>query len=359
MKVKILFIIPSLKGGGSERVISTLLKHFNRDHFVLHLGLNSSQGTYVSELPPDIVIHHFDVLRVRSVWLPIIKLVWKIKPHVILSTLGHLNILLLSIKWLMPKRTKIIVRESNTVSEEIKHRGSPKMWQFLYRFLYKKANKIICQSNVMKQDLIDNFHIPSDKTAQIYNPVDVELIEKRSKESQSPFVTAENGVNIVAIGRLAEQKGLFSLIKSFSLFVKRKPDAKLWILGEGELEMELKSLVSNLQLSPSIHFVGFQQNPYVWLKHADLFVLSSKYEGLPNVLLEAIACECPVLVSEHPGGTKEIMMMTHQDHRYVQKVKFDRIFFERDMAVGKELIIENFAVEKIVAQYESIIDSFS
>lgn len=355
-KKKVLFVVPSLHGGGAERVMVTLLKHLDRKKFSLNLALVKKEGTYLKDVPNDVEIYDLKVGRVRKSFLPLLKLIWRIQPDIAFSTLGHLNLALILLKPVFPKKTKLVVREANTVSEIIKTNNLSRMWRWLYRRCYRKADLIICQSKYMQEDLANNFSIPKEKLVQIYNPVDVDDIRKKSMLGENPFAKQEKFINIVTVGRLSYQKGIDRLIQSIPDLLKVKSNAKLWILGEGSLEDELKSLRDQLDLKDTVFFVGFQENPYVWLKHADLFVLPSNYEGLPNVLLEAIACGCSVLTTDHPGGTREIMEITKQKEYIVKDLEWANEWFRPSYNGSIELLRRHFGLDRIINRYSKIFE---
>lgn len=353
MKKRILFVLPSLQGGGAERVIVTLLKHLNRDIFELHLALVAKEGAYLSDVPDDIPIYDLGVKRVRYALFSMLKLIWKLKPDIVFSTLGHLNIALIMLKPLMPINTRIIVREAITVTQFIQYNSSPRIWTWFYRIFYKYADLIVCQSEDMKKDLVENFLVPEYKAIRIYNPVDFAAVSKLASSGQNPFSRCSSFPNIIAIGRLDFQKGYDRLLRAMPHLLKEYPNAKLWVLGEGKLELELRKLAKELGLTEHVEFVGFQKNPYLWLKHADLFVLASYYEGLPNVLLEAIACGCPICVFDHPGGTREVLNLLGLTDRLITDNKELYQYLDSHRFEGFDQLNNLFGIEKIVKQYES------
>jgi glycosyltransferase involved in cell wall biosynthesis len=354
MKQKVLFVLPSLHGGGAQRVMVTLLKHLNRQKFDIYLALVAKNGAYLSEVPTDVIVYDLGAGRVRHAFKPLLQLIHKLKPDTVFSTLGHMNLALILLKAFMPSKTRLIVREACIVSEFIRDSKYNKVWTLLYKYLYKRSDKIICQSKYMMNDLIENFNIPKKKILQIYNPVDIIGLNKRASSGDNPFGQDSNYINIIAIGRLSQEKGYDRLINSVPQLLKLKPNSKVWILGEGPLEEQLIKLRDSLGLYDHVKFVGFQENPYLWLKHADLFVLSSYYEGLPNVLLEAIACGCPVITVDHPGGTREIMMLTQQNDKCVKKLEWlPNYYIKNEKAF--ELLHENFSLDVIVEKYEEIL----
>ena len=351
---KVLLILPSLRGGGAERVMVTLLKYLDRNKFDLHLALISKEGPYLAEVPDDVPVYDLEAKRVRYAFIPMLKLIRKLKPEVVISTLGHLNLSLIMLKWLMPTGTRLFVRQTNIISESLKLSSFPVFWRFVYSLLYKRADCIICQSDYMKDDLVSNLGVPEDKIVRVYNPVDIKLIRKRANSGENPFFRTSS-TNLIAVGRLNRVKGYDRLLNSMPDLLKLIPNAKLWIIGEGELEEELKEQCNKLGLNEKVRFVGFQENPYVWMKYADLFVLSSYHEGLPNVLLEAIACNCPVVVLDHPGGTREIMERLGLNNR----LRFNDLNYSFDLfnkldEKAYQKLNEVFGIDHIVKEYERL-----
>ncbi|MDR9793251.1 glycosyltransferase [Aeribacillus pallidus] len=355
-KIKLMLLAPSLRGGGSERVMLNLIQNFDRRVLDLYFVLVKKEGPYEKEIPNDVQVFDLNCRRTLKAWRSLIKCIDVIKPDVILSTASQLNILLLMIKPLIPKKIKIIIREGSIPSENIQ--SNRILWRYLYRKYYNQADVIICQSSFMKKDLLDNFKIDREKVKQIYNPVNFENINMLIKGKKNPYLNYNNNlqcINILTVGRLSSEKGHRELIKSIPLLKMKRSNVNLFILGEGPLKNELFSLVRELNLEDCVHFVGFQENPFVWMKYADLFILPSKYEGLPNVLLEAIACQVPVIVTNHPGGTKEIMEITQQAHRIIDEFTWDDWWFEKPTKKTYEILEENFNILKIVNKYESLI----
>jgi glycosyltransferase involved in cell wall biosynthesis len=204
--------------------------------------------------------------------------------------------------------------------------------------------------------LMEGFHISAENIVCIYNPVDVERINNIANMGENPFADKGVGPHIVTAGRLYNQKGFDRLMRAFPALLKLRSGAQLWILGQGPRESEYKGLRVSLGLADCVHFVGFQKNPYKWFKHADLFVLSSRYEGLPNALLEAIACGCPVLAIDHPGGTREILALLGQLSRLTPRLDWDSRFFVRPSKVVVSRLVEHFGVKTIVGHYSELLE---
>ncbi len=355
---KILFVLPNLHGGGSERVVLTLLKHLNRDRFRLHLAVVVDEGEFRSLVPDDVEVTYLRRSRVREAFLPLVRLIRRVKPDTVFSTLGHLNLLMIMLKPLFPHGTRLIVRESIVVSELLKEPGEPWFFKYLYARLYPRADLIVCQSEDMRRDLSENFGIPRDKMVQIYNPVDCDGIRDGAAPSENPFKGKGEGPHIVSAGRLSHQKGFDNLVRAFHEFRTDYPRAKLWILGTGPLLASLHEQCERLGLVESVAFAGFRYDLHVWLKHADLFVLASRYEGLPNVLLEALACGCPVVATDCPGGTREIMELTGNGSRLMPMDDFrltaDMLEQPPDPEIQRALR-KYFGPESVIAAYEKLL----
>lgn len=303
-KKKIFLIIPSLNRGGAERVTSILANNLDKKKFDINLILLEKRGSYLNDLNKNINIIDLKIKNVRKSVKPIISIIRKEKPNLVFSTLGHLNLMLMMFKFLMPKKTKFIGREASIPSILNKKEKYPKIFDFLYKILYPKFDKIICQSNYMKKDLVVNYKILSEKIEVINNPLDFQNIEKKIKLDKNPFNS--NIKNIVAIGSLEEVKGYDILITSISKI--NRNDFKLSIIGSGSKEYALRELIKKLNLEKKIELLGFKENPYIYMKFADIGILSSKFEGFPNTVLETLACRTPVIAFKCPGGVEEIIL---------------------------------------------------
>ena len=152
---RILFLLPSLTGGGAERVFTTLLRHLDRTRFEPHLALLQATGAYMEDIPQDVSIHDLKVSRVRYGLPSILGLVWRLRPQTILATMGHLNIALIAAKPFFPLNTKLVVREAVIPSALFREENKNiKLWGWLYRHVYKRADKIVFLSDSMVADLV-------------------------------------------------------------------------------------------------------------------------------------------------------------------------------------------------------------
>ena len=345
--------MPDLNQGGAERVITTLCNELDRKKFCPKLVLFKKEGYYLNHLKDDVEIIELNVSRIRYSIFKIIPLIKKLKPEIVFTGWGEISAFLSPIISFFPK-TKFITRETNVVSEHVKR----KEILFFYRF-YNNFHQIIAQSDDMKNDLVDNFRISENKIVKINNPVDFDLINRLKIENITiGFDTSYK--KIVAIGNLSPRKGFDLLLNVMNELKGEK--IHLTILGDGAFKHELAQQKDELSLN-NVTFKGKVSNPFVYLKNADLFVLSSRYEGFPNVLLEAGACGTYSLANNCPGGINEIVqeginaeIFPISDSKgFAKKIK--EVLQENH---SEEQIIESihsrFSKEKIIQQYESIFD---
>ncbi len=301
----ILFIMPKLDGGGAERVLVNIINHLDRDIFNISLLLFNSGGLLIDNLRDDIEIY---ILNSKSTLrgLPLLlKKIYILKPDIIFSGIGNLNLYLSIfipvVKLFLPK-TIFIARQASILSVNNGREKSPRLYEWLYKRVYKNYSRVICQSLYMQRDLIENYSFPKDKSVVINNPIDIDSLERLSKEKiEYPF---HNSIRLIHIGQLRYEKRQDLLLKA--LF-KLDDRYSLTIIGDGAKREELESLASNLDISNRVAFLGDKKNPYSYLKEADIFLLTSEYEGFPNVLLEANLFGLPVVSFNSIGGISEII----------------------------------------------------
>lgn len=304
---KILFLVPSFAGGvgGAERVITTLLRHLDHSRFECHLALVGRGNSFLEGIPDEVTVHRLGVSRMRYCIPAVVGLIRRLRPDTILSTVIFLNAMLMLARPLLAGRPKILLREASLPSAFLAH-GAPnaRTLKWMYRRLYPRADQIICLCDAAVDDMVKHLGIRRDKLVRIYNPVDVEMVRRLAEAPQSPY--SGSGSHVIAMGRLQHEKAYDVLLKAFSSVLKALPQAKLTILGEGPLEAQLKKQALELGVDQAVTFPGFKKNPWPYVKHADLFVLASRFEGLPNALLEVLALGVPVVATDCPGGVREI-----------------------------------------------------
>lgn len=349
----ILFILPDLNQGGAERVITTLCNELDRTKFCPKLVLFKKEGYYLTHLKKDVEIIELNVSRIRYSIFKILPLIKQLKPAIVFTGWGEISAFLSPLIFLFPN-TKFITRETNVVSKHV----TRKEILFFYRF-YNNFHQVVAQSDDMKNDLIQNFGIDENRIVKINNPVDFEMINRLSNETIDLDFKKE-GFNLVAIGNLSPRKG-FDLLLNVMSKLKDK-NIHLIILGDGAYKEELLQQKEQLKLD-NVTFKGKVANPFVYLKKADLFILSSRYEGFPNVLLEAGACGTFSLANNCLGGINEIVEEginaeifpienTIGFSNKIQEVLSNNYPKENIIAS----IYSRFSKEKIMKEYEAIFE---
>jgi glycosyltransferase involved in cell wall biosynthesis len=306
-RLDVLFLVPSLQGGGAERVMVTLCRHLDRTRFRPVLAvIDMTDAVYASDVPADVELVDLKSRRVRNALPRIVTLIWRRRPHVVFSTLGQLNLGVALLRQVLPRGTRYVAREASIMSLLPSLYSLPRWWFWAYRRLYRRFDVVVCQSRAMQADLVDNFGLASQKTVVINNPLDVERIRALSNEAiDSQADEAQGGMRLVAAGSLIPVKGFNVLIEAMALL--KHTNFHLTILGDGPQRHELESKVRAHGLQPKIRFAGFCKNPYPFFRRADAFVLTSRFEGFPNVVLEALACGTPVVALPGGGGILEIV----------------------------------------------------
>lgn len=361
---KILFVLPSLDGGGAERVFTHIINRIDRNKFFPILALGLRRGRFLDKIDPEIDIHTLGSYRARNLVLPLARLVWKLRPDVVFSTLGT-NFALAAIKPILPTATRVILREGSSPTAFLNdvRRQSPRraeLYAKFYKYVYGRSDLIICQSDFMLDDIWQNFSIPPERLIRIYNPVDLDQIDASQSAVPDKSIPAD-GVTILAVGRLSFEKGYDVLLRAFSIVCQSNPKAKLILLGEGPEQEALERLTDELNLTENVRFAGFDDDPYRYMHQSDLMVLPSRYEGFSNVMAESWACGKAVVATDCPGANREIMfegvngwLAANEDPASLAE-KID-LAIAKVPTLNAELIRESctsrFSFETIIPQYE-------
>lgn len=306
---RIALYIPSLSGGGAERVMLTLANAFVEKDIKVDLILNRLDGPYLKDASKKVNIVNLNTSRVLNSVIPLARYLRREKPDAILSAMNYVNIITVVAHIISRTNTRVVVSEHANLTESKKNLGRIKgaVITILMKWAYSKSNAIIAVSDGVADELSSELKTNRKKITTIYNPIFSENLLKRSKEMVfHPWVEDNETPFILAVGRLTVQKDFATLIHAFKQVIEQKP-CNLIILGEGSLRPDLERLVEDLELQDNIELVGFVDNPYAWMSKADLFVLSSIQESFGNVLVEAMACGTPIVSTNCPSGPKEIL----------------------------------------------------
>ena len=299
----LLLIIPHLGGGGSERVIETLARSLNPAKYDIHLVLIAPSQNHHQVSGLTATLHQLQAQRVRHSIIPLLLLIWKIRPHVILSGIAHLNLLVLALKPFLPRQTRIMIRQNGALTETLRSH-SRHLSRRSYSLGYRRADRVICQTGAMAREIHHGLQLNTTQLLVLPNPTDVSRIRTNSPPAQNadPTITT-----IVAIGRLVSEKGFDLLLDAFAALPSPFHSTELLLVGSGPQQSGLERQARQLGIRSRTHFVGHVADPIPRFAHATLFVLSSRTEGLPNALLEAAAAGLPIVATPACAGLVDLL----------------------------------------------------
>lgn len=309
MKPKIGLFVASLSGGGAERVMTILANSFARRAYPTQLVIAKPDLTYAPEIASEVQLINLNTYRMARTVLALARYLREHQPAVLLATLVEANIVALIARTLARTPTRIVIREATTPSQRLKqHDKWTKRWtgKIFPRF-YQHADAIVAVSSGVYRDLIESARLNPQKVHLIPNPVPLHTIaQKMTEPLEHPWFEASAPPVILSVGRLEKVKDYPTLLRAFSRVVQ-SVEARLLILGEGSMRPELEALTRSLGLCERVQMPGFDPNPFRYMRRSRLFVLSSRYEGFPNVLVQALACGCPVVSTDCPSGPRDIL----------------------------------------------------
>lgn len=306
---RLAFYLPSLRGGGAERVTVNLMRGLAKMDVPLDLVLVKAEGPYLAEVPDNVRVIDLQSTRVIASVPHLIRYLKRERPAVLVSAMVQANIAALLARRLVGGNTKLAVVEHSTLSRQSLKSTSRKeiLMPIFARRVYPWAKGVAAVSQGVADDLAQVTGVSREKIKVLYNPVvREEIFEAARQDIQHPWFHDSNSPLIIAIGRLTKPKDFPTLIRAFAS-LKKQRDAKLLILGEGEERQSLEALVKELGLETCVSLPGFVTNPYAYLARARLFVLSSQWEGLPTVLIEALALGVPAVSTDCESGPREIL----------------------------------------------------
>ncbi len=310
---KIGLLISTMNSGGAERVVAHL-SHMLSELYDVHVIL--FEDTYL-EYECGGTVHSLDVPAVGgSVFTKINLLRQRIqrlkalikreKLDCVISFLDSPNFVNLLAK--APGCRKIIsIRNYSGLENRQSRLG--KLTDFIMKLLYRRADHVVTVSRLIQQDFCSHYGIPNHKISTIYNPYNFAQIDEKSREPLSAEEAGfyEGHFVLASVGRVMYQKGIWHLLKAFSLAHKDNADMRLVLVGEDLTGGKLEKLIRDLGLGAAVLRTGRSRNPYKYLKNADMYVLSSLFEGFPNAMVEAMVCGCPIVAADCKSGPREIL----------------------------------------------------
>ena len=355
VKARVVFVFSSFAGGGSERVLVTLANSLSKDKFeVICIALTAS-GPILDELDSCIPVHDLGCARLRS---GILFLLWKLRklaPTHIVTTMAYMNFGVLLTRYCTSFEAAVIVREANE-PEATFAAGPPRpLMKWLYQWLYPRAAAVICPSIKIESSLRLNVGISGMRSSVLHNPIDQDRLRRLAVPLRRH---PGNGRRFVAAGRLVSQKGFDRLLNIFS---DCDPLDHLTILGDGPEHAVLANLATRLGISSRVTFKGFVKRPWSWFAGADAVLLTSRWEGMPNVALEGLACGTPVVATPESGGISEVAAEAPRDAVMIAPIGDEYILRLKDVKASQvsdlrpSLLPASFELTQVVSGFENLL----
>lgn len=308
MSGKLSLLLPSLNGGGAERVMIQLGEEFARRGYEVDLVVCRHVGAYRGQVPDSLRV--VELGRAARHAVPALaRYLGKARPAALLSALENTNIAAAIVRSLPGKRVRTVLSIHNqmSVAAERAEGSRGRLVPRLARLLYPRVDALVAISEGVAQDLASILGIPRERIHKIYNPaVPRDLDARLADPVPHPWLEPGSPPVVLGAGRFVPQKDFPTLIAAFRRLRSRRP-CRLVLLGEGPLRSQLERLVADAGLADDVLMPGFVENPFVWMAGASVFALSSAWEGFGNVVAEALACGTPVVSTDCPSGPAEIL----------------------------------------------------
>ncbi len=376
-KQRVAVFLTNLGGGGAERVTLNLLKGLSPEQFELELVLISAKGQFLAQVPDHVKLVDLGASGVTGAILPLTRYLRRRRPAVLMSHLSHVNVGALLARSLSGTRTRVVLVEHNDLSNvpQTKKRRfgwlgwvtrpQRRLLPHLIRRIYHRADAVVGVAEGVSSFVRRRFNVPVALVHTIYNPVvDDTLLERSRQPPEHPWLLERDVPTLVAVGRLNEQKDFATLLRAFAK-VRRYRDVRLIIFGEGPHRERLEALTQELGIAAATSLPGFTQNPYAAMRHASLLALSSRWEGLPTVLIEAMACGCPVVATDCPSGPRTVLgsgkwgpLVAVGDDDALAKAILKTLAEPLPAAAG-EARAASFSYERAVTAYTQLLSSLA
>lgn len=292
--------------GGADRVTVNLLNHYDRDKYDIELALMNAQGEFQSSLDPDVKIYNMNVGWMGFAVKPLVKIIERGNYDVLYSTCGGMSIPMMMAAKRSGFKGKKIVSERNSLHRTYSSRIKKKSLLSLKKKYYPKADIVTVVSIAIGKQVQDLLKVKEENVRVVHNPMIGEEFYTQLKEDV-PVLFPKDTFNILAIGRFVKQKDYPTLIKGFNTAFTKNKDLRLYILGKGPLQEAIFELIRLLALENVVFLLGFDTNPFKYMDKVDAFILSSLHEGMPGVLVQAMAAGLPVISTDCPTGPNEII----------------------------------------------------
>jgi len=354
-----LILLPDLAGGGAQRVLLEVARRLDRAALSPDVAVLNADGPLASLVPSDAALEDLQASSVRRGWRSLRRLIAQKKPAAILSTMGYFNMAVMSAAaGAAPRGCRIILREANTLEATRRElgRGAAALG---YRFLYPRAHAVLCNSKAVCHEL-GAAGVPRARIEMLPNPVDVEALRDSARAGTFAAPPTLDRPHFVASGRLRRQKGFDRLL---DWFAAAGAPGRLTILGDGPDEEALRRRANAPDLVGRVTFLGFVDRPAPIVSDGDVFLLPSRWEGMPNAALEALALGVPVLAHCEAGGVGELaaaapahaVTVTQNGAAFVEGLKRAASSVRSERGMRGSLLPQRYEAARVVARYQALL----
>lgn len=364
----IAFFLHALNAGGAQRASINLANGLVDSGWDVDVVVAHHYGELRGQLAKDVNVvdlgtPHVPLLGVGASLPGLVRYLRAERPAVLFSAMTYVSVVAIPATKLAGSHTAVVPTEHTTfgMQDDPKERLVAR----LASVLYPLADRIVAVSSGVEESVLEGTRASPGQLAVVYNPVVTSgLRAKATAEPEHPWIGQEHEI-VISAGRLEPEKDYETLLRAFARLYRNRPTARLLVLGDGSLRPELHRLATSLGVDDVVSFPGFVDNPYGFMRRSDVYVLSSRREGLPTALVEAMACGCPVVATDCPSGPREIL----QDGRLGPLVP---VGDDAALAAAIESVLDNpqdtrelreradtFSLEAILEEYESLIDQLN
>ena len=350
----ILFLLPDLGGGGAQRVMLQIAGGIDRVRFAPRLMVLGGSQDFAPDVPSYLELENGGARRLRDGIPWLVRRIRAIEPAACISVMGYLNLALLGLKPLLPKKTRLIVREANALAATINALPHAVPGRALYRALYPKADAIICPTREIGDELSGVTPRMAARVSIIPNPVDVDALRARATP---PKRHPGAGLRFVSAGRLTEQKGYDRLV---GLLTEFPAGSHVMVFGDGADRARLEQQAQALGVQDRVTFATFTRDLPAWIAGADSFLLPSRWEGLPNVVLESLAIGTPAIISDQVA-VRELAQSAAPGAIEICKVGPDFVAAAAHVSVGDRLELRPsllpaaYIVENVIQSWDRLL----
>lgn len=364
---KISFFLPRILHGGLTQVMLTLASAIIDRGYKVDIVTIHEQWPHQFDhlLPCDANLILLPESRpFLSIW-PLANYLKKAQADVLITAGSSANNIASLARLLAQSPTKIILTEHSEPSADVfkSEKVSDRIIPFLMKRLYSKADAVVAVSHNVAKDLSSFIKYPLEKIHVIYNPIISQKLTKLSFDDIShPWFSNKQTPIILFVGRLVEMKNIQLLLNAFSIVNESAP-SKLVLIGEGPEKEKLISLINELKISKNVLFLDYCINPYAYMRQSDVLVLTSKWEGLPTVLIEAMACGTQVIATDNLNGAKEILnngkfgTLTPNNNAEMLAENIMKVITYGKQPENVKKRADQFSVDASVDQYLSLFNS--